>query len=193
MSIINERIKLIPDYELIDFTRLEFNNTSDYLEKYCEDFIYKDCFINYNIKADKASKGLAAICTRANLENKRIYLSGQGADEIISDYGFNGKKIYPHSSFGGLFPQNLNTFFPWHSFFDGTQIQYLNKEEYIAGHYGIETRYPFLDKYLVQEFLWLDFSLKNSKYKSVLNEYLTQNQFPFSEEKIGFNVLKNLK
>jgi asparagine synthetase B (glutamine-hydrolysing) len=67
MSIINERIKLIPDYELIDFTRLEFNNTSDYLEKYCEDFIYKDCFINYNIKADKASKGLAAICTRANL------------------------------------------------------------------------------------------------------------------------------
>tara|TARA_R110002012_G_C11633237_1_gene609986 strand:+ start:853 stop:2163 length:1311 start_codon:yes stop_codon:yes gene_type:complete len=191
-GIINERIKLIPDYEIIYFTRSEFNQISNYLGENCEDFIYQDRFINYNIKGDKASKGLAAICSRANLENKRIYLSGQGADEIISDYGFNGKKIYSHSSFGGLFPQDLNNFFPWHSFFDGTQIQYLNKEEYIAGHYGIETRYPFLDKYLVQEFLWLDSSLKNSKYKSVLHEYLTLNQFPFSEEKIGFNVLKGI-
>ena len=72
-------------------------------------------------------------------------------------------------------------------------IQYLNKEEYIAGHYGIETRYPFLDKYLVQEVVWLDSKLKNSKYKSALHEYLSKNNFPFAEEKIGFNTLKGLR
>ena len=26
---------------------------------------------------------------------------GSGADETIADYGFGGKKFYPHSSFGG--------------------------------------------------------------------------------------------
>ena len=101
--------------------------------------------------------------------------------------------IYGHSEFGGKFPDSLNGFWPWHSFYDGTQIKYLNKEEYVAGHFGIETRYPFLDKYLVQEFLWLHPRLKNSKYKSALDEYLTTNNFPFAKEKIGFNTLKGLR
>jgi len=132
---------------------------------------------------------LATICKRANANNQRIYFSGQGADEIISDYGFNGKRIYKHSQFGGKFPNTLEGFWPWHSFWDGTQVQYLNKEEYIAGHYGIETRYPFLDRQLVQEFLWLTSKLKNSKYKSCLAEYLIRNNFPFEQEKRGFNVV----
>ena len=137
--------------------------------------------------------GLAAICNRANSDKKRIYMSGQGSDEIISDYGFNGSKFYDHSEFGGNFPEDLNGFWPWRSFYDGTQIKYLNKEEYTAGHFGIEARYPFLDKDLVQEFLWLDSSLKNSKYKSALSEYLEANDFPFKNEKIGFNAAANLK
>ena len=32
---------------------------------------------------------------------------------------------------------------------------YLAKEESTAGAHGVETRYPFLDRGLVQEFLWL--------------------------------------
>jgi len=189
-KIINERIKLIPNHEVIYLTQQEYNDNKHHIDEECENFTYR----GYNIKGDKASFGLAAICSRANKENRRIYLSGQGADEIISDYGFNGHKIYNHSQFGGLFPNNLKGFWPWDSFWDGTQIKYLNKEEYIAGHYGIETRYPFLDKQLVQEFLWLLPELKNKKYKSAINEYLTLNKFPFSEgQKIGFNILKNLK
>jgi asparagine synthetase B (glutamine-hydrolysing) len=129
------------------------------------------------------------VCSRASKENRRIYFSGQGADEIISDYGHNGIKIFKHSSFGGKFPDTLEGFFPWHSFYNGTQIQYLNKEEYIAGHFGIETRYPFLDRQLVQEFLWLTPELKNSQYKSALAEYLKVNNFPYSpNEKLGFHV-----
>lgn len=192
-NIISQRISKIKTYELINFTRNEYNQIQHDLNLNCENFSYRDRYMDYDIKKDKASMGLAAICRRANLEQRRIYFSGQGADEIISDYGFNGRKIYGHSSFGGHFPDTLNNFWPWHSFYDGTQIQYLNKEEYIAGHHGIETRYPFLDKFLVQEFLWLDVKLKNSKYKSALHEYLYVNNFPFVPgEKIGFNTLKNI-
>ena len=66
-------------------------------------------------------------------------------------------------------------------------VSYLAKEEYVAGSYGIETRYPYLDKYVVQEFLSLTHTLKNSKYKSVLDEYLTTFNYPFeSNIKRGF-------
>lgn len=193
-EVLNARLKIITNNQPFQMTPEEFERWKQELRNHCEDFHYQDHFFDYNIKKDQASMGLSAICHRANKENRRIYFSGQGADEIISDYGFNGKKIYKHSSFGGLFPSNLNDFFPWHSFWDGTQIQYLNKEEYVAGHFGIETRYPFLDKDLVQEFLWLSVNLKNSKYKSCLDEYLKVNNFPYQpSEKRGFHVVEKGK
>ncbi len=192
-KIIDARHKEVKDGEIIRLTKWEYDNLFQRNLKECEDFFYSDIYKDYNIKHDKASVGLAAICERANKNNQRIYFSGQGADEIISDYGFNGNKIYNHSSFGGKFPDDLNGFFPWHSFYDGTQIQYLNKEEYVAGSYGIETRYPFLDKDLVQEFLWLSSNLKNKYYKAPLREYLHRNGFPYEEGiKTGFGANKNL-
>ena len=61
------------------------------------------------------------------------------------------------------------------------------KEEHVAGSYGIEGRYPFLDKYVVQEFLWLTTELKNREYKSPLDNYLVMNKFPYEkEQKTGF-------
>jgi asparagine synthetase B (glutamine-hydrolysing) len=193
-NVLNARLKLISTKEAFTMTPEEFEKWKQELRLNCEDFHYQDQFFDYNIKKDQASMGLSAICHRANKDGRRIYFSGQGADEIISDYGFGGKKIYKHSSFGGLFPEDLSGFFPWHSFWDGTQIQYLNKEEYVAGHFGIETRYPFLDKTLVQEFLWLNADLKNSKYKSCLDEYLKVNNFPYQPaEKRGFHVVEKGK
>lgn len=193
-AVLQERLRLIKNTEAFFLQPQEFQTWKKELNSNCENFEYNDGFRNYNIKKDQASMGLSAICNRANGEGRRIYFSGQGADEIISDYGFGGKKIYKHSGFGGLFPAQMNGFFPWHSFYDGTQIQYLNKEEYVAGHFGIETRYPFLDRQLVQEFLWLTHDLKNSKYKSVLDEYLSVNNFPFqAQEKRGFHVIEKGK
>ena len=64
---------------------------------------------------------------------------------------------------------------------------YLLKDEYIGGLYGIEVRYPFLDRFVVQEFLNLKAELKNSNYKSVLYEYFVANNYPFQKEvKLGF-------
>lgn len=187
--ILSKRFALLKDVKSIDLKLEEYKSTRKKFRRTCENFFYKDKFFDYDIKKDQASVGLATICKHANQKNQRIYFSGQGADEILSDYGFAGEKIYKHSSFGGLFPESLENFFPWHSFWDGTQVQYLNKEEYVAGHYGIETRYPFLDKDLVQEFLWLSAEYKNKKYKNALAEYLEINNFPFQEkEKRGFHV-----
>ena len=88
-----------------------------------------------------------------------------------------------------MFPNDLSSIYPWPNFYESSQEAFLTKEEYVAGAYGIETRYPFLDKDVVQEFLWLRPELKNKYYKSVLHNYLVENNFPFElDVKRGFSV-----
>ena len=110
------------------------------------------------------SIGLSFILGKAKKINSNIKIvaSGQGGDEIYSNnqtYTFdtpNPKK----------FTNDLDKIFPWQNFFYGTQISYLGKEESIGGSYGLETRYPFLDRDLVQEYLNLpgpDFQLSPQK------------------------------
>jgi len=136
---------------------------------------------------DNGAIGCSYICSLAKKRGQKIYLSGSGADEIFSDYGFNKIKYFDHSTIGGYFPDDLATVFPWKNFFGNTQRAYLMKEEHVAGAYGIEGRYPFLDKYVVQEFLWLTAELKNKNYKSPLDNYLVTNNFPFEKnQKTGF-------
>jgi len=185
-DIIRERCSLLKDTEIIRLDDKQYSETKTFLSKYCEDYNHN----NYRVLDDKACQGLGYISSLAQKENYKIYFSGQGADEIISDYGWGGSKIYPHSQFGGLFPNNLKELFPWNSFYNGTQTDYINKEECVAGCYGMETRYPFLDVELVQEFLWLTADLKNKSYKSCLKEYLSFKDFPFDENaKCGFNPI----
>lgn len=192
VSIIHQRHSLIKNKQLIYLKKSEFDYWSNNLfDIKCENF-YSDS-IKKDIKGDKASYGLAHICSLAQSEGRKIYISGQGADEIISDYGMFGNKIYSHSSFGGVFPTNLNLVFPWRSFFYGTQELYLAKEEYVASSFGIESRYPFLDLDLVQEYLNLKVDFKNKEYKYVIKEYLNRNNFPFEKNvKIGFSANHNL-
>lgn len=140
-----------------------------------------------NLIDDGGSNNFATICRAAKKKNCKICLSGTGADEIISDYGFNGKKYFPHSNFGGLFPDNLSSIFPWNSFYGSTMESYIAKEEYVGGSFGIEMRYPFLDKQVVQEFLWLKPELKNMAYKAPIEHYFKLNNFPYEKEiKRGF-------
>jgi asparagine synthetase B (glutamine-hydrolysing) len=195
-SIIDARVKLISKVvssEVLSNSDSEIAKATLALNERAEAgnfFIYSgktNSVYRYSILEDKASVGLAAICARAATAGRKIYLSGQGGDEIMSDYGFNGLPIYEHSNFGGLYPENLSTIFPWPSFYGSTQEAYLMKDEYIGGAYSVETRYPFLDKFLVQEFLHLDHKLKNYFYKAPLSRYLLDNSFPIGlGEKFGF-------
>lgn len=165
-------------------------NLNDFVEEYY--YVTHTWRSDYNeydfrLHQDNGSLGISMICMIAKKKQKKIYLSGQGADEIFSDYGFGGKSLFEHSNFGGLFPDDLSTIFPWPSFYESSQRSYLTKEEYIAGSYGLEARYPFLDKDVVQEFLWLTVKLKNDTYKNVLHNIMSTRKFPFNVgKKTGF-------
>jgi len=174
------------------------NNTENY---HIDRYYWRDGKFNkgdYNFKTDSAVIGASKIYSEVrNRFGIRVALSGSGADEIFSDYGHNGWKIFPHSCFGGKFPNDLSKIFPkngddrnciWKNFYHSCQESYLWKEESITGLYGIEGRFPFLDKTVVQEFLWLRPELKNAEYKGVLKRYLEENGYPFITRKIGFNA-----
>jgi len=196
-KIIDERIKLKTDN--VDFLKIEKNKIDNLLSlmrirTHTEPFTYtvKSDSSDYNefdrlLTEDSGSANLATICRKAKLNDCKVCLSGTGSDEIISDYGFNGEKKFEHSNFGGLFPKNLNSIFPWGSFYGSTMESYLAKEEYVGGCYGIEMRYPFLDKKVVQEFLWLTHTLKNNEYKAPIDFYFKKNKFPYEKNaKRGF-------
>lgn len=162
------------------------NTIAKRMEKVSETIVFRAT--EQSLTDDNGGIGMGHICSRGKNEGQLIYLSGSGADEIFSDYGFGGIKHFRHSTIGGEFPENLETVFPWKNFFGNTQRAYLRKEEYVSGSHGIEGRYPFLDKRVVQEFLWLKPELKNQNYKSVLHWYMMKEGYPFDQQqKVGFN------
>lgn len=160
-----------------------------FLRRAAEDLHYMATRFTHqsSVLGDPASAGLSALCREARSLGALAYISGTGADEIISDYGHGGVRIFQQSSFGGFFPEDLASVFPWQNVFLGTQRDYLSKEESVAGAHGLEGRYPFLDPQVVQEFLWLQPSLKNGEYKGALRHLLQNEQYPIAEGKQGFN------
>jgi asparagine synthetase B (glutamine-hydrolysing) len=216
VGLINKRHHLLKRGSILDMTQKQFNSTKDFLEKNSEEYIlkiengekenyirclmtdkkdkanqylqqYKFRMTGQKVTNDNGSIGVSYICSNAKPNGEIIYLSGSGADEVISDYGFNGVKHYGHSTIGGKFPDDLSSVFPWKNFFGNTQRAYLMKEESVSGTWGVEGRYPFLDKQVVQEFLWLSVELKNINYKSPIHNYLTTHNYPFENGiKVGF-------
>ena len=165
------------------------SRVSAYIKQNTDQFFYGYDIDNLTIDGtdDPGSIGLSFILgkTKKINSNIKIVASGQGGDEIYSNnqtYTFdtpNPKK----------FTNDLDKIFPWQNFFYGTQISYLGKEESIGGSYGLETRYPFLDRDLVQEYLNLKPELKNKFYKSPISHFLRSNKYPYrtDETKTGFN------
>ncbi len=178
-KILQERMRLISNYEYLG-KESDFREEKDWVNTNIEAFSYKTT--EGSIQKDSASWALSKICRMAHIEGRKVYLSGQGSDEIISDYA-----LYPNqSTFKGNFPQSLTL---WENFYDGCQYSYIGKEEYVAGSHSVETRYPFLDKDVVQEFLWLKPELKNKHYKAPIYEYLKRHHFPFAEgKKVGLRI-----
>lgn len=135
------------------------------------------------IQDDGGALGSNFLAGMARRMDRVVNLSGAGADEILSDYGFNGEKLYYHSEFGGLFPQDLSELFPWKKFYGDTQRSYLLKEEFVLGRHGVEGRYPFLDREVVQQFLSLSAPLKNLRYKAPVDAFLSDAGYPFERAK----------
>ena len=217
LELMKKRHSLLKQGEIIDMTQEDFYSNKEFLENFSEEYIlkiengekenyirnlmnnntdranmflqqYKFRMTGQKVTNDNGSIGVSYICSKAKPKGEIIYLSGSGADEIISDYGFNGVKHYGHSTIGGKFPEDLSSVFPWKNFFGNTQRAYLMKEETVSGTWGVEGRYPFLDKQVVQEFIWLSTELKNKNYKSTIHNYLETHNYPFENGiKVGFN------
>jgi asparagine synthetase B (glutamine-hydrolysing) len=194
-SLISQRHKRLSSGQVISLTKGEFSRLRKKVIQECEDYFQPQSDgKTYDIKGDHATMGVACICEAALLDGRKIYLSGQGADEIISDYGHNPRKFSTDRESRGTFPDDLKSIFPWLNFYGGHQQMFLAKEEHVAGMFGIEARYPYLDKTVVQEFLSLSSTLKNAKYKSTIHEYFVRNNYPFAENvKKGFYAGSNLR
>ena len=140
------------------------------------------------VHSDPSAVAICYIAEKARAARNFVGLSGSGSDEIMSDYGMNGKKIYHHSEFAGVFPKDLEGFFPWKKFYGDSMRSYLFKDEMVLGHFGLEGRYPFLSKQVVQEFLSLSSELKNAAYKAPIKAFFERYNYPFEASvKLGFN------
>lgn len=200
-KVIDARQDLCPAGESFKPTKDHYRKHQEFMAKYCEP--YQSAPRpgtrpnGYSVHRDKGAVGTSMICELAKRDNRVVYLSGQGSDETMSDYGYNGRPAsgFGHTTIAGKFPEDLSTVFPWENFFTGTQMEFIAKDENVGGSYGIETRYPFLDRDLVQEFLWLTHDLKNSNYKAPLYHYLKNVvNFPTAfglSNKVGFRANTN--
>lgn len=181
-KILEQRLKLVPEKEWFTIQNEIKKILSERIDNEKYTIFYNDLETDMHVLDDGGIFGMATICQLASTEGRKVILSGQGADEILSDYS----SFPSQSEFKGSFPDNL---YKWRNFDRSCQESYLMKEEFAGGAFNIETRYPFLDKNLVQEFLWLSPEMKNKFYKAPLREYLLRNNFSFDEgKKIGFSV-----
>ena len=182
-------------HRFIDLTNEDKQHWNKDLQNNCEPFIWD---WTYNPRVNNKTHGFiqGSILGKSKIihETKkinsktRVLFSGIGADEVMA------RNQYYSRGYGNVnsFPPNLSDVFPWANFFKGSMENYLKGDEYVGGCYSYETRYPFCDKNVVQEFLWLTPELKNtykgSIYKPPLLYYLEQNNFPIFNKKLGFNV-----
>jgi len=119
----------------------------------------------------------------ASKKNYRVNLTGNGGDDIFSDYSDRGKRLNYKNSFSGIFPQDLSIIWPYILKANGSTYEHVPLSDYINGIFGIDTRHPLLDKHLVQHFLNLKVELKNNVYKNWLNFYMRELSYPFANEK----------
>jgi asparagine synthase (glutamine-hydrolysing) len=179
------------DEEVVSFRKrlceskgLQFK-TIDYIEKYnlynkFESALLASQMERFNYFKEEPSIFLLSKMMRyIKRDGINVFISGQGSDELLTNY-FTKKKFY----------RDLKKQFPWRNFYGGTNRLYIDQLECVGGSYGIEVRYPFLDRVFVQEFLHLTKERKNYVYKSVLSEYLKMNKMPVKTEKVGLSLLK---
>ena len=122
--------------------------------------------------------GIYQIFQKARKDKQIIFLSGHGGDEIFSDYGNEGNRS---ASILELDYTDVRS--KWPNFDSGYGRNIIQMFERVGGCFGIESRYPFLDKQVVQEFLWLNDDLKNSEFKQCISQYMRKLSFPFLENK----------
>lgn len=192
MEILDKRLNILKKRgipcEEIEISREEYLSMKKYLLENLEQYLLinpenlEAGFKDPDMRKIPGFIAYAIINQKASIDKRLISLSGQGCDEIISDY-YN---VYTHSQkseFKGNFEKMTC---PWKNFYGGWNRLFLGASERIAGLFGIETRYPFLDYDVIQEFLNLHPKLKSQGYKAPATNRLIKLGFPYHMKKYGF-------
>jgi asparagine synthase (glutamine-hydrolysing) len=159
-------------YKEIDFHK------NKYIHNHFEENMLSSKMEEYKkYKGEPSTMMISKLLRKVKSDGIDIFIAGQGGDEIVSNYIEDD-----------IFFTDLKVQFPWKNFYYGENRLYIDQFEYIGGVYGVEVRYPFLDREFVQEFLHLTLELKNKFYKSVISEYLNRNNMPTKTEKVGFSM-----
>lgn len=149
------------------------------------------------IAEDDAAKGVSFIYRLARDDGHRVFLVGHGPDDHMTFYHRPHEFPLPEPLFSTGPSLDLKTSgspgFPYRSFYGHSLRGALDREEFISGAFGIEARYPFLDRAVVQEWLWLHPELKNGYYKKPLLDHLSgpscgRSGYPWVNEKLPFSV-----
>ena len=150
------------------------------------------------IHQDDAARGISMIYRHARNQKRRLFLVGIGPDEHMTMYRpprrFPINTAFPTK--GPLrtepFPNtsSLKGFFPWPMFTEHSLRGGLRREEFIAGAYGIESRYPFLDKDVVQAWLELAPEIKNGRYKGPIVDQMIDEckGYPLVQKKLFYTA-----
>lgn len=123
----------------------------------------------------------------------RYVLTGTGADEVYSDYGWQGKKYASYSLFGGCYPHDLSKIWPWMLRPTTPMHSSILIDDHIYGMHGMDTRCPFLDVNLIQAWLNVVPELKNKEYKHWQQQYLRIKNFSYTKEKKVLPITPSLR
>jgi len=165
-----------------------------YIQNSCENIYY--LYSDYSLKKDSNSfkllldnkiehYALSYVCAKMKVLRKRVLFTGSGADEIIDNYinkyKLKGKPFVSMTKW----PEDLENNFPYDHFYENRQRKFIDIQQYVSLSYGIETRNPFLDKRLAQEWLWISPSLKNKESKGPIKNFLRSRDIYISEKILG--------
>lgn len=159
-----ESIKSIITYIKPICNNIHVLNNKEYLNTSSESF-------NFLYEKKLEYYPLGFICFLMNKLNKKVLLTGQGSDEIFDNYiyKFSSKNKFLKMS---RWPEDLSNVFPYDHFYENRQRKLIDMHQYVSLSYGIETRNPFLDKKLAQEWLWISSDLKNKESKGPIKKFL---------------------
>ena len=155
----------------------------NYIEKNCSNSIFIHSFEEEHLisksteflkNKNLVSYPLNILCTNLiKNTDKKVLFTGHGSDEIIDNYiyKFKLKNIKLKMPY---WYDDLHNYFPYDNFYENRQRILIDLQQYVSLANGLETRNPFLDKKLVQEWLWVSSDLKNKEYKGPIKHFLSK-------------------
>jgi len=130
-----------------------------------------------------------SVAKYVNAIGNRVILSGNEVDGVCENYR-NKPRVTTKKQFK-KFPSDLDTIFPWFHFEENNVRKICDNWETSFLYHGVEGRNCFLDKYLIQEFLWLTPKLKNKRYKHFIKDYLENRNLQLPNARVGFRSHAN--